>query len=296
MPATQSNLKQSGIAASMRLGAEPNVGSLERWASVLAGGALTLYGISRRSLAGAALAIAGGSLIYRGAAGCCPLYGALGINTARRGRGRASSVPAGAGVKIDQTVTINCSPEQLYRFWRNFENLPQFMSHLECVKVIDSEHSHWVAKAPMGRSVEWDAEVIKERENELIAWRSLAGSEVDSAGSVHFKRNLAGGGTEVHIVMKYDLPGGKFGAGVARLLGSAPEQEIHEDLQCFKRMMEQGGACELLASSGTQARSASMGRFEERLGRQPTAVRDLVQEASEDSFPASDPPSWTTGH
>jgi uncharacterized membrane protein len=128
----------------------------------------------------------------------------------------------------------------LYQFWRNLENLPKFMSHLQSVRNLGNLRSHWVARGPLGVGVSWDAEIITERENELIGWRSLPGSAVDNAGSVHFRRGPGGRGTEVKVTLKYDPPAGKVGAAVARLFGSAPEQEIQDDLRRLKQLMETG--------------------------------------------------------
>ena len=113
------------------------------------------------------------------------------------------------------------------------------MRHLESVTE-EGNRSHWVAKAPLGTSVSWDAEIITERANELIGWRSLPGSTVDTAGSVHFQSAAGGRGTEVRVELKYDPPAGKVGATLAECLGEAPEQQIEEDLTTFKRMMEAG--------------------------------------------------------
>src|SRR5207244_87837 len=129
-----------------------------------------------------------------------------------------------------------------YRFWRNFENLPRFMNHLESVKTQGDRRSHWVAKGPLGMPAEWDAEIITERANELIGWRSLPGSEVDTTGSVHFLPAPGGRGTEVKVVMKYDPPAGKVGAAIAGMLMHAPGSEIKEDLRRFEAIME-GGEC-----------------------------------------------------
>jgi len=177
--------------------------------------------------------------VYRGLSGHCNVYGSLGVSTAER-HGPFTSVPAGQGVKVERTVTINRPAEDLYRYWRNFENLPSFMRHLESVTV-NGNRSHWVAKAPLGMSVEWDAEVHTDRRGEVISWRSLDGSEVDTAGSVHFTPAPGGRGTEVRVVLKYDPPAGTVGATLARWLGEAPEQQIAEDLDSFKRLMEAGG-------------------------------------------------------
>jgi uncharacterized membrane protein len=216
-----------------------NVGDVERWASLLGGGALALYGLSRGSLGGLALALLGGSLVYRGASGHCSMYGALGISTAER-HGPRTSIPAGHGVKVEKRITVQRSPEDLYRFWRNFENLPRVMRHLESVRTNGPNRSHWVARGPLGTRLDWDAEVITDRPNELIGWRSLEGSEVDTAGSVHFVPLPGGRGTEVRVVLKYDPPAGKAGAAVARLFGEDAEQQIEEDLRRFKQSLESG--------------------------------------------------------
>jgi uncharacterized membrane protein len=214
-----------------------NVGSMERWLSVLGGGTLALYGLRRGTLGGLAAAVAGGSLVYRGLSGHCPLYSALGLRTARRGP--ATTIPAGRGIKVEQTVTVNRSPEELYDFWRNLENLPRFMRHLESVQV-EGDRSHWVAKGPLGICVQWDAEIYNENPNEMIAWRSLEGADVDNTGSVHFTPAPPGRGTEVRVVLKYNPPAGKLGAGIAKLLGEDPKQQILDDLRRFRQLVEAG--------------------------------------------------------
>ena len=213
-----------------------NVGDVERWASAIGGGAMALsgalYGVARGSpvLAAAAVA-AGGSLIYRGLSGRCIVYRALGVDTAQRD---------GAGKPVEEAVTIEAPAAELYRFWRSFENLPRFMTHLESVTTSGDKRSHWVAKAPMGTTVEWDAEITEERENELIAWRSLPGGDVDSSGSVRFSSAPGGRGTIVRVALEYAPPGGAAGAAVAKLFGEEPSQQIEDDLRRFKQLMEAG--------------------------------------------------------
>ncbi|HEX8844011.1 MAG TPA: SRPBCC family protein [Pyrinomonadaceae bacterium] len=235
-----------------------NVGQTERWASALAGGALAIYGLTRRTWGGAVLALVGGTLIYRGSTGYCHMYDLLGVNTAEGTDNPLVSVPAGRGTKVEKSVTINKSPEELYRFWRNFENLPKFMNHLESVKTYGDGRSHWVAKAPAGSTVEWDAEVYNEKENELIAWRSLEGADVDNAGSVRFEPAVGGRGTVVRVTLKYDPPAGKLGALVAKLFGEEPGQQVEEDLRRFKQVMETGEAA--TTEGQPTGRSAGAGR------------------------------------
>ena len=141
---------------------------------------------------------------------------------------------------VKKSVVINKSPEELYRFWRNFENLPRFMNHIESVKVLDDKRSHWVAKAPLGTNVKWDAEIIKDEEGKAIVWKSLEGADVDNTGSVSFSPTDNGSGTEVKVTMKYEPPGGAVGAIVAKLFGENPEQQLEEDLNRFKQVMETG--------------------------------------------------------
>src|SRR5215813_8596995 len=167
-----------------------NVGDGERLISGVSGGALVIYGMKRRGLGGLLTTIAGAGLIYRGATGHSNLYKALSISTAKR-KGLRASVKHGAGIKVEKRVTINKPVEELFRFWHNFENLPSFLSHLESVRAIGGHSgrlSHWAARLPAGMKVEWDAVIINETPNELIAWRSLEGAQVPNAGSVRFER------------------------------------------------------------------------------------------------------------
>ena len=208
-----------------------NVGEAERWASIFGGAALVAAGLKKGSVPGLAVSALGGGLLWRGLTGHCSVYGAMKVNTA----GAASK-----GLHVKKGVTINKPAEELYRFWRNFENLPQFMNHLEAVTVQDELHSHWVAKGPAGKSVEWDAEIINEVEGELISWRSLENADVENAGTVNFKAAPEGRGTEVTVTLQYLPPGGVVGAKLALLLGEEPSMQIEDDLTRFKRLMETG--------------------------------------------------------
>ena len=142
-------------------------------------------------------------------------------------------------VRTKRSITVNCPVEEAYELWHNFENLPRFMRHLESVTVMDDRRSHWVAKAPGGKRVEWDAETTEDRPNELIAWRSLADADLISAGSVKFTP-LVRGGTEVTVTMQAAPPGGKAGAAAAWILGRGASTELNEDLRRLKQLFEAG--------------------------------------------------------
>jgi uncharacterized membrane protein len=144
------------------------------------------------------------------------------------------------GVHVTRTITVNRSPEEIYTFWRNFENLPRFMDHLESVQVLGERTSHWKAKAPAGTSVEWDAEIIDDVPSQLISWRSTENADVPNAGSVHFVPAPGGRGTEVHVELQYNPPGGAVGAAIAKLFGEEPGQQISGDLRRFKQVIETG--------------------------------------------------------
>ena len=207
-----------------------NVGDNERIVSAIAGSGLITYGISKGGLLGTALSLVGGGLLYRGATGHCHLYSAVDKNTAE---------PSQTRVHVQRSVTINKSQAELYQFWRNFENLPQFMNHLESVTVLDDKRSHWKAKAPLGYTVEWDAEATGEVENERISWHSVEGSEIPNSGVVEF-RPTANRGTEVRVTLTYEPPAGKLGALIAKLFSEEPNQQVAEDLRRFKSLMETG--------------------------------------------------------
>ncbi len=149
--------------------------------------------------------------------------------------GTTAEIVGDVSMDAKKSVTIQKSPEELYRYWRNLENLPRFMNHLESVKVLDDKRSHWVAKAPINTTVEWDAEIIDEKENQLLVWKSVEGAQVDSVGSVAFI-SANGSGTEVKVTMKYNAPAGVVAA--ATLFGENPQQQLDEDLNRFKQVME----------------------------------------------------------
>jgi uncharacterized membrane protein len=233
-----------------------NVGITERVFSVAAGLGLAAAGLKRGRATGLLLSAMGAGLVWRGISGRCQMYAALGLNTAEHNP--ATAVPAQQGFKVERTIVINRSPSELYQFWRRLDNLPQVMRHLKYVESIDSQRSHWKAEGAFGAEVEWDAEIINERENEMIAWRSLPGGDVDTAGSIHF-RPRDGSSTDVTISMKYNPPAGKIGAQIAAIFGEGLEQKLDKDLCQFKEVMETGlPAAPDLATTAYTSRNAPL--------------------------------------
>lgn len=213
-----------------------NVGDAERVVSAGVGAGLAVCGLAQGNLRGLLLAGLGAGLVYRGMSGHCQLYRALGLTTSES-NGPVTSVPSGRGVRVDKTIFVRRPIHELYDFWRDLSNLPTVMSHLDSVTE-DGDRSHWKVKTPIGVRLEWDAVIHNERPPHLIAWRSLDGSEVDSAGSVHFTESADGKGTEIRVVLKFDPPAGVVGAQIARWFGQDPVAQIDEDLRKFKQAME----------------------------------------------------------
>ena len=219
---------------------EPNLGASDRIASGLAGAALTLYSLRLSGPSRTALATTGGYMLLRGATGHCIAYHLLRTGTNRPVDGDAAVIPHGQGIKVTKSVTIMKPASELYAFWRKFDNLPHFMKHLESVTILDGDKSHWVAKAPLGRTVAWDAEIIADIPNEKIAWRSIEPADIPNAGSVEFKDRGIDRGTQVSVTLEYNPPAGILGATVAKLLGEEPHGQIQQDLMRFQALMEAG--------------------------------------------------------
>ena len=220
-----------------------NVGNAERIVSTVAGGGLIAYGIKRKDWVGALFGLVGGGLALRGATGHCQVYDALDVDTNKnsffeKGFSKAKDWFS-QKTEVVKSVTINKSAEELYSFWRNFENLPKFMDHLEAVKVIDDKKSEWTAKAPLGYEAHWSATITEDKKNEKIAWRSVEGSEIPNSGKVEFLPTVDRG-TEVKVTIRYQPPAGKLGALASYFLTEEPDTQIAEDLRRFKSLMETG--------------------------------------------------------
>ncbi|MEU6077184.1 SRPBCC family protein [Micromonospora sp. NPDC047074] len=161
--------------------------------------------------------------------------------------GRADAARRRA-IDMELAVTVNRSPAEAYRFWRELENLPRFMSHLESVRAEDLRRSHWTARGPAGRRIEWHAEIIDDQPNRSLAWRSLPGTRVPNAGQVRFVPAPGDRGTEVRVRLRYAPPAGALGRAVAKLFGEEPEQQVRDDLRRFKQVLETG---EVVRSEGS---------------------------------------------
>lgn len=153
---------------------------------------------------------------------------------------RAAASGREQALHLRKAVTVARQPEEVYRYWRNLENLPRFMTHLQSVRLTGDGRSRWTASAPVGRVVEWDAEIIEDRPNESLGWRSLQGADVQNSGSVRFTPAPGGRGTEVRVELNYSPPAGKLGVTVAKLFGEEPGQQLRDDLRRFKQVVETG--------------------------------------------------------
>jgi uncharacterized membrane protein len=216
-----------------------NVMTGERILSIAAGGAMIGYGIRRASIPGAALAIAGVLLVKRGFTGYCELYDTLGLSS-KKPDSVIARVRHDHGIRVQKSVIVSHGRREMYHFWRDFQNLPRFMRHLKSVQLLDGNRSHWVAKAPGGTAVEWDAEIYNQQEPDFIAWRSLENADINHAGSVHFLDHDSGS-TEIRVELNYEPPMGKtFGEIVSRFISEEPGKQIQEDLQNLKNLIESG--------------------------------------------------------
>lgn len=218
-----------------------NVGRAERVASIVSGVLLAAYGIRRSSLAGLSIAATASALVFRGVTGYCPANAALGRNSAGASSRRRR-------VDVRMSLIIDRPREEVYAYWRQLENLPTFMKHLDEVREVSARRSQWAASVPkMDARIEWEAKIQEEDENSRLAWRSVDGSEIENAGEVRFEDAPGGRGTVLHIHITYQPPAGELGAAAARLLNPAFEQMIKEDVRRFKYLMEAG---EIPSTSG----------------------------------------------
>lgn len=229
MTATAIGVKEHTYPPNLRRPGD--LGQAERLASTAAGGLLLLFGLRNPTPARLLLGVVGLGLIYQGAAG----------------RNVITSVSTGQplvaepnGLRVKKSVTINRSAEDLYEYWRSLENLPRFMTHVRSVQRHGDGRSHWVVAGPRGTVLKFDAQITVDRPNEMIGWQTLPGAAVHHRGYVKFVPAPGNRGTEVHVAMEYEPPGGEAGKLLGNLLGGVTEQQIQEQIRNFKRIMEAG--------------------------------------------------------
>lgn len=214
-----------------------NIGKNERWASMGGGALLATIGLRRGGIGGALLAAIGGALAFRGATGHCPVNEAIGRDTAD---GKTET----RVMEINQTVTVDQSRADVYQHWRQLENLPRFMHHLERVEQLDAKRSHWVARLDVKNQtvqsmskIEWDAEITEEDTNNRLMWRSVPGATVDNSGEVQFI-DAPNGGTTIIVTIKYRAPEGLVGEALASLFNPVFKKMIKDDIKRFKHYLE----------------------------------------------------------
>ncbi|MGV3661335.1 MAG: SRPBCC family protein [Prosthecobacter sp.] len=230
-----------------------NVPDTERIISGLAGAGLLTLGLGGTDWTKWLLLGAGAALVHRGATGHCAYYAHQNINKRREAEAEADAAresdPGRAhaqahahnGIRVEESMDVLCPADALYHFWRDLEQLPRVMSHLESVRVLegDGNRSHWKARALAGTTIEWDAEIINDQPGRMIAWQSLPGSAVRNAGSVWFEPDHGRSGiTRLKVAFEYELPGGILGSFMAKLLGNDPRQLLRQDLASFKAHAE----------------------------------------------------------
>jgi uncharacterized membrane protein len=184
-----------------------------------------------------------------------------------------SRTPRGSTMELTATTTIGKSTQEVYDFWRQFDRLPTFMAHLDEVRMTGEGRSHWQASAPFGRTVEWDAETIEDVPGERIRWRSIEGADVPNEGTVEFRSAPGDRGTELHVRLSYDIPGGKLGKAVARYFGEEPHQQLDDDLRRLKQVLETG---EVVRSDGAPGGKRARQEFPQHPA-QPLSADELAE-------------------
>ncbi len=169
--------------------------------------------------------------------------------------GEAGAVERDEGAIVGRTVTINRPRSEVYAFYRDFTNLAGVMENIERIDVLDAKRSHWVVKAPAGKTVEWDAVITEDRTDRLIAWESAEGADVRNAGRVEFLDAAPGRGTMVRATITYDPPGGVVGAWIAKLLQREPNVQTRRDLRRLKQFLETGEVTSSASPSGRKSES-----------------------------------------
>lgn len=217
---------------------QPNVQGLERIASLVTGGVLLGHGLRSSGLGGWLQVLLGGLALARGTTGRCPAKRALTptpLESELAEENRWSSAKT-----LSRSITIDKPRTELYRFWRDFSNLSRFMTFIERVEVLASDRAHWVARLPMGKTLEWTTRLTEDRPDELLAWMSEPDAPIRNLGWVSFRDAPQGKGTEIKAVIAYEPPAGKLGYALAQTLDLLPTMKAAQDLRRLKQLMETG--------------------------------------------------------
>ena len=235
-------VEASGRTSDLESRREPSArepsGALEQVASAVLGGALLTFGLGRRSLGGAALALAGGGLLFRSLGGQQEARTELAPSVTERGSRGAEPV-TGPKVLV-RSITIQKPASELYRAWRVAENLSKVMGHFADVTTAGPDLQHWKVRGPLGRKLEWDSHVVEEHPGEFLRWQALEGADVPNDGWVRFRPAPGDWGTVVTLQFRFDPPGGVLGDAVVKLLGGAPDRLAFKTLRRFKSLVETG--------------------------------------------------------
>lgn len=176
-------------------------------------------------------------------------------------------------MELISATTVARPKEEVYDLWRAFDRFSTFMTHLDSVTTTDATHSHWVATAPFGKTVEWDAEMTEDEPGSRIAWHSLEGSQITNEGEVWFVDAPGDRGTEVRARIRYDIPAGPLGAAVAKYFGEEPHQQLDDDMRRFKQVMETG---EVVRSEGAPGGKQARKEFPQHAA-QPLTKEELAE-------------------
>lgn len=233
-----------------------NVGDTERIVSAIAGGALVTWGLRRRSLGGLVVAAIGGDLLYRGFTGHCDVYQWLGTSTAE------SAQP-----EVETAITIDKPADELYRLWRDPQNLSRIMGHFADVQSVGDNRVHWRVHAPLDQQIEWDAEITEEKPGERLRWMSVGDGPLPNEGEVTFRPRTPQPGTEVHLWMRFKPPGGALGKAAVALAGSTPHSVARHALRRFKSLAETGETPTLSHAPTVHADGMGAGRNESGMQR-----------------------------
>jgi uncharacterized membrane protein len=204
-----------------------NVGDKERMLSALAG-SLLIYATAKKHKVNTLLLLGGGYLLYRAVSGHCAVYDA--VSERRRGE-------KGGELKVRTHVVVNRPRAEVYAFWRQLENWPLFMRHLEHIDELDERTSAWRLKMPGGMGdIRWEARIVKDEKDTELSWHSVEGAVIRNTGKINFS-DTPGKGTRIDVMIAYSIPSGPIGERMAGLLTPTFRRRVEEDIHQFREYM-----------------------------------------------------------